>query len=443
MLYGILPLDSRPINTTQLQLFCTEHGINAQFFPFSALGTQYSPADFHAIISWIHSTNCDEYILSVNALCCGGLVQSRNLSSAHIRNASLLGELFVGVNVRLGLVLPRIAPTVTCSDMINQHKDASLREADIPADVVRLQLWSLFLQQLPSLECIVQEDTCRNSKSTVAMLELVQKYQPQYSYYANGGDELLYLMLAKSASSNPNPAARIVFAFPEFRESVLKFEHIELCENVSRCAKYLDVHLKSEESDCPNTFFINNSPVLDADLIEGSQDFNQILASNLVDAIQSHVKSNLFVADVANANGGNEALWHAFRYTKPHLTAYSAWNTPMNAIGTLLATLKMSINRQSVNGNNWFLMRILDDYIYQSKVRGKLIKIANDLHFDSWNLSDAALNQLLPLSESMMLEEYINLRRALPCIPTITSIKTRFPWHRLFEIEINHTIAKN
>jgi len=86
----------------------------------------------------------------------------------------------------------------------------------------------------------------------------------------------------------------------------------------------------------------------------------------------------LMVADVAAANGGSPAVVEAllaYGACPTNLIAYGAWNTPGNAMGSTLAMgliHQWAVNNGSLNTEGFkqaLAIRLLDDGVYQSKVR--------------------------------------------------------------------------
>jgi len=152
------------------------------------------------------------------------------------------------------------------------------------------------------------------------------------------------------------------------------------------------------------------------------------------------------VADVAYCNGGDPHLLHALlsggRYAQ--LYSYAGWNTAGNTLGTTLAhaalrTLALARgNTPSMDTaqQTALWMRLLDDGLYQSVVRGWMMQRVEENGGSALNLGtiserveeevDAAMHRLW--------------QELCMCYPAAALLdrpfRTILPWGRLFEIAI-------
>lgn len=434
---GILPLDSRPINSTQLIHFCEIFKINAEFFPNDQLGTRDNPAIFNDIFRWVNESELSEYILSLNSFCCGGLVQTRDLQETDIENAKTISNNLTKIKSKYCLVLPRVAPTVIDDISLNNHRSISNNEANLTPDPIKTELWKRFLQAIPQPECIVQEDTCDKSRISEAMLDLVNSQKPNFIYYANGGDELNYIAIARTFTENkPKHNFQIAFTYPESKNSICKFEHLTLMENINRISQYLNININDSSDQNLPTIFINNSRENNSDSIDNPiSNLKQI--GRIREALDHIQSTNIYVADIAQANGGDPNLWLALAESKKHIRSYSGWNTAMNSIGTLFATAVLDHLFPDHSTQSWLLLRILDDYIYQTLVRPRLYSIAAKKKWDVWSLPPTALKPLSESCKKLMYVEYQKLKSDNNWLPEIIDFSVDFPWKRLFELDIH------
>ncbi len=135
--------------------------------------------------------------------------------------------------------------------------------------------------------------------------------------------------------------------------------------------------------------------------------------------------------DVRYANGGAmrfmETLAH--RCDVLSLSAYAAWNTASNALGTILAQLQLGQDGQA--NQAFTLERLLDDLIYQSRVRSQL------------RTALAALGEdVLSLKDKQRAEQHLNtlMEQAVQSSPLFRErqIQARYalPWPRIFEASV-------
>ncbi len=142
------------------------------------------------------------------------------------------------------------------------------------------------------------------------------------------------------------------------------------------------------------------------------------------------------IADCANSNGGATALIHALeeRSMWPSLLSYAGWNTSGNTVGTAVAAaLLLWAHDDPETQARSLSYRLLDDWAYQAIVRQKMAEstdLAAGAAADEWNCAacEIAMHELTHLWRETF------KRGLLPIDPGLTHV--RFPWSRLFEIEL-------
>ncbi len=158
-----------------------------------------------------------------------------------------------------------------------------------------------------------------------------------------------------------------------------------------------------------------------------------------VDTVQDYVNSGrkVIVADVAFANGSDNALMEQFRRRGLlfKIQAYSGWNTPTNSSGFALSTGILSARMKENFIDELLLRRYLDDWAYQANVRqigaAELNWIAGDGRYEFLNdkRDEAAENC------ATMIANFA--QRNLPAFTGNDNIRVRFPWNRMFEADIS------
>ncbi|WP_066963498.1 DUF4127 family protein [Microbulbifer sp. Q7] len=144
--------------------------------------------------------------------------------------------------------------------------------------------------------------------------------------------------------------------------------------------------------------------------------------------------------DLAYANGGDPELLSALENSAEAglaaLQAYSGWNTASNSIGSLVAQLCAATNelragRQGAHNQHLLATRLLDDYLYQSRLRQTLRAEQRD--------------QGLADGDTQTLEQvYVATARqwlARQRFNTVSLEGVYFPWHRSFEIGLRTSLA--
>ena len=145
----------------------------------------------------------------------------------------------------------------------------------------------------------------------------------------------------------------------------------------------------------------------------------------------------VIVADVAFANGSDNALMEEFRQRSLlfKLTAYGGWNTATNSSGFALSTGILSKRMTDAQIDELLLRRYLDDWAYQANVRQNLMSqldlIAGDGRYEVLNgKRDEAAQDCAQLLTFFA-------RQNLPAFTGRDNLKVNFPWNRMFEADIS------
>jgi hypothetical protein len=127
------------------------------------------------------------------------------------------------------------------------------------------------------------------------------------------------------------------------------------------------------------------------------------------------------IADVRFANGADNNFVQALFRNKivdENFLGYSAWNTSANTLGSLICAAKVKFLAEKYNKSGFDkvqITRFLDDWGYQANVRQKLT---------STNL------------EVLLLEMESHEKIIKNILNTEINVSYKFPWKRLFEVEI-------
>ena len=122
------------------------------------------------------------------------------------------------------------------------------------------------------------------------------------------------------------------------------------------------------------------------------------------------------IADVRFANGADNNLVKQFQPFDDQFYGYSAWNTSANTLGSLICAAKTKFLANKYNHEAFLKLqttRLLDDWAYQANVRQ-----------DRPNLDE--LNYKMKSFE----------KKVAHLIKKEYNISYKFPWNRLFEVEI-------
>ena len=169
--------------------------------------------------------------------------------------------------------------------------------------------------------------------------------------------------------------------------------------------------------DDPDPIYNDGNPRL------GTWEFLRMVKDNLAQNRQ------VSVADIAFANGSDNAL---MKLMNKHnllfrLRSYSGWNTATNSTGFALGQGLVSINLSQNQCNRMLVRRYLDDWGYQSNVRGQLANTFPSGKY-YYNLGD--------YEETAKAFTQVKLRKFaennLHEYPGLSDLKVYFPWHLPF-----------
>jgi hypothetical protein len=509
MLIGLIPLDSRPASWQFPQRIGAIASAEVVSPARELLGTLHRGGDQSALLNWLADTtqSADAAVLSWDALVYGGLVQSRAEG-----NPLPLDELRQALSTLdwqrckgyLWLTIPRLGMTISTDAEWQQHKliaeyfrlwgqasaepgsnklAAQLHELEARIGNERLaQAWWLRRRNLENARgalrlaadlgfrtChVAMEDNARTGPHLDELAELRKlsleltiearregREAPRFTFF-DGTDECGSLLAARAILDHhdapPLPVRLTLFpSVPTPDKYFGLYESHSLEDGLEFLAKFLGFEYRAEGKVQWLVCF-GKQPQPDLFVSDPAQ----VLASPLLLPDTIRGIEPLFVADLQACNGGNPNLLHLLAARAgPRLKAISAWNTNFNALGFSAATLAVSSLDQSdaLELKKLLIERIVDDYVYQSHVRGDIIDRCDE--FDNCGVSPLDFNkptnpervevdvtELTALLEQQMLKTLMwrfgpSLKQLQfhPDLPT--NLRYSFPWQRAFEIEVS------
>ncbi|WLD93068.1 DUF4127 family protein [Alkalihalobacillus sp. AL-G] len=156
------------------------------------------------------------------------------------------------------------------------------------------------------------------------------------------------------------------------------------------------------------------------------------------------------VADLAYANGADPVMMSRLLGEPDvlsHLVGFGAWNTAGNTIGTVVAQAAMhyvhhksGFDRSDEKLKEQILLRLFDDYLYQTIVRQQ---VRNEMAGP-----ESKVNDLVKVVENRFLENYDNLIQTEGVQKLLRDYEvdlgtTFLPWNRTFEIGLKVRLQRN
>ncbi len=240
----------------------------------------------------------------------------------------------------------------------------------------------------------------------------------------SGTDEVPLVLFTKAVlkKANIQPSVSVYFNSVSGKNQYARYESSTIYSSVINQIDLLGIEKKDfNESDL--VLYIHT-----ADSVQGDHVFNiepENTKKNTRELIKQIEKNDkLFILiDLAYANGADPLLVESLIKSKINWNkcyGYAAWNTCSNSIGSALA---IGVNRWVSEKKNEFtekefkkcmLVRFLDDYAYQAKIR----------HSD---INEKEVNDSI--------QPYVKTFSKLLGLNDI-NVKCKLPWNRSFEIEV-------
>lgn len=172
--------------------------------------------------------------------------------------------------------------------------------------------------------------------------------------------------------------------------------------------------------------------------IDPSRNINEV-----VESIKYYLSKDLpvAVADVAVVNGSDQYLMQLLKNNDliKKLSAYGAWNTSSNTIGSVLAHANLLnyyqrnsslTDKQKELSNRYLFLRYLEDWGYQHNVRSEVTE-----KLDEYNLEYFDLKDKTDLISDLIKDKLYKFKNEnLPEFEYDFTVD--LPWNRMFEVEI-------
>lgn len=454
----ILTLDDRPPN----YLFIKQLGAIAGVYPDIKLGNSverglHLPADL---------TEFD--LVSLNAGVADSLVGSRTTDPGYFYSPILRDDALVH------FAMPRAAPTWLSEDDIAKYADAlnSLYDAETQKhvwDVVngsskstgseyldhyanRLRAWIRFLSR-----CGIDPDrlliTLDDNRPGPLADQLKLTLERLSNHVMDGTDEGMMLLFARYLREHQPDAPSTVGLVWTTPADLLRISPVEsafVAENFFAELRWLKARSTSRLDlldDWRPVLWINGAGE------EGGED----IRSNSIRAVNNILgNKRVVVADIAKMNMADSLLIDVWRENgaPSGLVGYLGWNTASNTLGSAIALwtaidygYAVRSDPESVQAATEIFLwsRLLDDWLYQGRVRGGLRDEYTSQGANIWELfeleSSEASTDIASRLVELWRDEGVELSLPLRIIEPLgdTGFIVELPWNRFFEIELTPT----
>lgn len=416
---GLIPLDSRPCNYVWLKRLANITNVNLITLDESMLGSLNKGSNTKSITTFLKNnfTLVDTWILSVDSMFFGGLIQARMGLTNDTDNAELIETLRTlkknnpEITVYAFDTIMRTSITSLSkeeaiywskvneyskyyglSHFFNKEEDKNrLNELikEIPSSIIdtfhkarnkkheiNKMIISLVKDHVIDEEILLQEDSMPYGIQAIEQVKLdtliKENNLANVIHMFNGTDEGALIFFAKRLlKDSTNTLVHLLPSTNSFMDRVHLFEDHKFNYNLYNMAEVIGIKFTSDESLTNTTFAIyGEDDNIDLDLSKYTKEpVNNDIFLPFTKKINNYLNSrNVVLACLFRPNGGMIELLENIDYLK--LAGYSGWNTSSNTIGLSFAQLAIVLTVGNTRSNMKFTYeRCLDDALYQFYAR--------------------------------------------------------------------------
>lgn len=444
MKIGFIPIDNRPVCYTLPEMIAEIDG-DIEFFipPRGFLGDLTKYADTEKLFDWLKNLpELDALVISLDTLAYGGLISSR-------RCPDTLEDVMAKINVLKAILKEKHAKIYAFSSIMRISNNNINEEEKEYWDKWGRKIfdYSYMTHKLGTESCItniipteILDDYLHTRKRNFEINKIYLDWQreglfetlvfskddcAEYGFNVQeantlealggfvktGADEIPLTLLARAVTGYIKIAP--VYTSPESKDLISNYEDVSIEKSVAGQIELAGCKV-SDEQEADIILIVNNFEEQQGEIVMKrlTKPFNGDL--NIPE------KSYMF-ADVRFANGADNAftekIFNAGVNDKTFY-GYSAWNTSANTLGSLICAAKIKFLAKKYNGEAFKkvqAVRFLDDWAYQANVRQMLQEPDVNGICEKMKPYEKSVNDLLD---------------------TKVSPEYKFPWNRLFEVEI-------
>ena len=436
---AFVPIDNRPVcYTLPAQICAADTGINLFMPEREWLGDLKKFADVDKIFQWLKDLpSADAVILPLDTVAYGGLISSR-------RSTDTFEKIYNRIERLKGILSEKNAKIYAFSSImrisnnnINEEekeywnkwgkkifnysfcmdKFGTVCKNEVPSDILddylatrrrNFEINKTYLQWGNFFDTLVfSKDDCAEYGFNVQEARELEKLG---GFVKTGADEIPLTLLARSIKGKLKVSP--IFLEPEYKNLISNYEDVSI-ENSVRGQLELAGCEVCEPQDADILLYVNNFKERQGEIV-------MKVPAAPYDGLWQKPDKPYMIADVRYANGSDNAFVEKLfeKDFDDNFYGYSAWNTSANSLGSLICAAKVKYFAKNYNDaafKKLQTVRFLDDWAYQANVRQQL------------SLPDENL-----IKQKM--KPFVN--RAFEKLGTEYDVDYKFPWNRLFEVEI-------
>lgn len=443
MKIALIPIDDRPVCYQLPEMISKIDDTFELCLPERKyLGNLEKQADIDNLFEWLETLpELDGIVLSLDTLAYGGLVSSRRCPESFEdikKRVEKLKEILISKKGKVYAFssIMRIANnnynieekpywsqygTEIFKYSYNTHKTGRPQPVSVPDEILNdylatrkrnFEINKIYLewQKEGLLDILVfSKDDCAQYGFNV---QEAAELETSGAYVKTGADEIPLSLLARMIGGNIRICP--VFLEPEYKNLISNYEDISIEKSVQGQLELAGCEI-SDEENADILLIINNFEKNQGEIVMKIDTKSFGRAFKVPD--KSYMAADVRFANGADNNFVNELLFNN-KISDETFYGYSGWNTSANTLGSLIFAAKTKFFAKKYNKlafKKLQTVRFLDDWAYQANVRQTLA--SPDIE---------ELNTRMKAFEKRL--ENVIIQGA--------GIKYSFPWHRLFEVEI-------
>lgn len=438
---AFVPIDNRPVCYTLPEQICAMDGNIRLYMPSREwLGDLTKYADVDKIFQWLKDLpKVDAIILSLDTVAYGGLISSRRSNDSFEKIKERIEKLKEILKDKHAEIYAFSSIMRISNNNINEEekeywnkwgkkifnysfcmdKFGTICKNEVPEEILNdylstrkrnFEINKIYLEwQKEKIfnTLIFSKDDCAEYGFNVQEARELEKLG---GFVKTGADEIPLTLLARSIKGKLKVAP--IFLEPDCKDLISNYEDVSIEKSVKGQLNLAGCDI-CEPCEADILLYVNNFKDKQGEIVM------KIPTETFSGEFKTPDK-NFMIADVRFANGADNAFVKKLfeNELNENFYGYSAWNTSANSLGSLICGAKVKYFAESFDRSAFQKLqtvRFLDDWAYQANVRQ--------------NLKSPDVDKI-----TAEMRHYENV--VFDKLKAKYKIDYKFPWNRLFEVEI-------
>ena len=438
---AFVPIDNRPVCYTLPEQICAMDGNIRLYMPSREwLGDLTKYADVDKIFQWLKDLpKVDAIILSLDTVAYGGLISSRRSNDSFEKIKERIEKLKEILKDKHAEIYAFSSIMRISNNNINEEekeywnkwgkkifnysfcmdKFGTICKNEVPEEILNdylstrkrnFEINKIYLEwQKEKIfnTLIFSKDDCAEYGFNVQEARELEKLG---GFVKTGADEIPLTLLARSIKGKLKVAP--IFLEPDCKDLISNYEDVSIEKSVKGQLNLAGCDI-CEPCDADILLYVNNFKDKQGEIVM------KVFTEQFGGEFKTPDKK-FMIADVRFANGADNAFVKKLfeNDLNENFYGYAAWNTSANSLGSLICGAKVKYFAKSFDKSAFQKLqtvRFLDDWAYQANVRQ--------------NLKTPDVDKI-----TAEMRHYENV--VFDKLKSKYKIDYKFPWNRLFEVEI-------